>query len=158
MKKLLSIVLILTLSLSALLLVGCGKEGEYPEDYEKIILNEEAPIEAITLLYSEGSLSSNVFFPINVSDPEAISEIISILKAAENGFEYISNEKLFALSDPNFSISIKSGGTYITKYYVYDTGYIYYLEGYASTQNYQSLDKTSYGDLFDIYVRLGGNH
>ena len=83
---------------------------------------------------------------------------MTLLKDAESGFEFITNEKVLTLSDPYIAISIKSGGSYIVKYTVFDTGYIYSLSGYTVNENYKSLDKTSYGDLFDIYVRLGGKH
>ena len=157
MKKIISIVLILTLCLSLCLLTGCG-DKEYPKNYESVVLNEETPVEAITLNYSEGALSSNTFFPVEITDAEIIASVMALLKDAKSGFEFITNEKVLTLSDPYIAISIKSGGSYIVKYTVFDTGYIYSLSGYTVNENYKSLDKTSYGDLFDIYVRLGGKH
>lgn len=157
MKKIISIVLILTLCLSVLVLAGCGSK-EYPKDYESIVLNEESPVEAITLQYSEGTLSSNTFFPIDITDAEVIASVMALLKDAESGFEFITNEKVLTLTDAYISVSIKCGGSYVVKYAIYDTGYIYSLSGYTVNENYKSLDKTSYGDLFDIYVRLGGKH
>ena len=157
MKKILSLVLILALCLSVLVLAGCGKKT-YPKDYESIVLNEESSVESITLQYSEGTLSSNTFFPIETSDPQIIADIMALLKDAEDGFEFITNEKVLTLTDAYISISLKSGGSYVVKYAIYDTGYIYSLSGYTVNENYKSLDKTSYGDLFDIYVRLGGKH
>ena len=157
MKKILSIVLILALCLSVLVLAGCGKKT-YPKDYENIVLNEESSVESITLQYSEGTLSSNTFFPIETSDPQIIADIMALLKDAEDGFEFITNEKVLTLTDAYISVSLKSGGSYVVKYAIYDTGYIYSLSGYTVNENYKSLDKTSYGDLFDIYVRLGGKH
>ena len=157
MKKLLSIVLIMTLCLSVLALAGCGSK-EYPKDYESIVLDGESPVEAITLQYSEGTLSSNTFFPIDTTDAEVIASVMALLKDAESGFEFITNEKVLTLTDAYISVSIKCGGSYVVKYAVYDTGYIYSLSGYTVNENYKSLDKTSYGDLFDIYVRLGGKH
>ena len=157
MKKIISIVLILTLCLSLCLLTGCG-DKEYPKNYESVVLNEEATVEAITLNYSEGTLSSNAFFPIETSDPQIIASVMALLKDAESGFEFITNEKVLTLTDAYISVSLKSGGSYVVKYAIYDTGYIYSLSGYTVNENYKSLDKTSYGDLFDIYVRLGGKH
>ena len=157
MKKIISIVLILTLCLSLCLLTGCG-DKEYPKNYESVVLNEEATVEAITLNYSEGTLSSNTFFPIETSDPQIIASVMALLKDAEDGFEFITNEKVLTLTDAYISVSLKSGGSYVVKYAIYDTGYIYSLSGYTVNENYKSLDKTSYGDLFDIYVRLGGKH
>ena len=157
MKKILSLVLILALCLSVLVLAGCGKKT-YPKDYENIVLNEESSVESITLQYSEGTLSSNTFFPIETSDPQIIADIMALLKDAEDGFEFITNEKVLTLTDAYISVSLKSGGSYVVKYAIYDTGYIYSLSGYTVNENYKSLDKTSYGDLFDIYVRLGGKH
>jgi hypothetical protein len=83
---------------------------------------------------------------------------MALLKDAEDGFEFITNEKVLTLTDAYISVSLKSGGSYVVKYAIYDTGYIYSLSGYTVNENYKSLDKTSYGDLFDIYVRLGGKH
>ena len=157
MKKIISIVLILTLCLSLCLLTGCG-DKEYPKNYESVVLNEESPVEAITLQYSEGTLSSNTFFPIDITDAEIIASVMALLKDAEGGFEFITNEKVLTLTDAYISVSIKCGGSYVVKYAIYDTGYIYSLSGYTVNENYKSLDKTSYGDLFDIYVRLGGKH
>ena len=157
MKKIISIVLILTLCLSLCLLTGCG-DKEYPKNYESVVLNEESPVEAITLQYSEGTLSSNTFFPIDITDAEVIASVMALLKDAESGFEFITNEKVLTLTDAYISVSIKCGGSYVVKYAIYDTGYIYSLSGYTVNENYKSLDKTSYGDLFDIYVRLGGKH
>ena len=157
MKKILSLVLILALCLSVLVLAGCGKKT-YPKDYESIVLNEESSVESITLQYSEGTLSSNTFFPIETSDPQIIASVMALLKDAEDGFEFITNEKVLTLTDAYISVSLKSGGSYVVKYAIYDTGYIYSLSGYTVNENYKSLDKTSYGDLFDIYVRLGGKH
>ena len=157
MKKIISIVLILTFCLSLCLLTGCG-DKEYPKNYESVVLNEESPVEAITLQYSEGTLSSNTFFPVDITDAEVIASVMALLKDAESGFEFITNEKVLTLTDAYISVSIKCGGSYVVKYAVYDTGYIYSLSGYTVNENYKSLDKTSYGDLFDIYVRLGGKH
>ena len=157
MKRFLSLILVIVLSLSVLAFTGCG-DKVYPEDYESIVLDEEKPVDSITLLYSEGTLSSNTFFPVDVTDKAVIADILTLLKDAEDGFKEITNEDVLTLSDANICISVKSGGSYVARYFVYDTGYIYSLSGYVVNKNYQSLDKTSYADLFDIYVRLGGKH
>ena len=112
MKKLLSIVLIMALCLSALALAGCGSK-EYPKDYESIVLDGESSVEAITLQYSEGTLSSNTFFPIDTTDAEVIASVMALLKDAEDGFEFITNEKVITLTDAYISVSLKSGGSYV---------------------------------------------
>ena len=81
-----------------------------------------------------------------------------LLTMADRWASRFTNEKVLTLTDAYISVSIKCGGSYVVKYAVYDTGYIYSLSGYTVNENYKSLDKTSYGDLFDIYVRLGGKH
>jgi uncharacterized membrane-anchored protein YitT (DUF2179 family) len=87
MKKLLSIILIL--SLSVLALAGCGSK-EYPKDYESIVLNEESHVEAITLQYSEGTLSSNTFFPIDTTDVFTIVIFSGVLSGIASGLFYKS--------------------------------------------------------------------
>jgi hypothetical protein len=123
MKKILSLVLVLALCLSVLVLAGCGKKT-YPKDYESIVLNEESSIESITLQYSEGTLSSNAFFPIETSDPQIIASVMALLKDAEDGFEFITNEKVLTLTDAYISVSLKSGGSYVRRRNTLDRGHL----------------------------------
>lgn len=98
MKRIISIALILALSLSAFILVGCSAEKNESIAYNKYVVNRTVDVDKIELHHMYGTLSSIVDFAAT-ADTDDSSEIEDFLKklASENlSFEAMEE-------DPSFS-------------------------------------------------------
>ena len=156
MKKIISIVLVLALSLSALILTSCKEKGILNK-FEDVVL-ENIEITSFRASASEGIASSHAYPVKNTSNKDDISMMLNILKQTENGFEECSEDKFdLYLHAPIVQLTLYRGYTEFLYINLGYDGYVYLYEitgtdeGLEAKCAYKSVDKLNCDDFMYLY-------
>ena len=156
MKKIISIVLVLALSLSALILTSC-KEKAILNKFEDVVL-ENIEITSFRASASEGMASSHAYPVKTTSNKDDISMMLNILKQTENGFEECSEDKFdLYLHAPIVQLTLYRGDTEFLYIILGYDGYVYLYvitgtdEGLEAKCAYKSVDKLNCDDFMYLY-------
>ena len=156
MKKIISIVLVLALSLSALILTSCKEKGILNK-FEDVVL-ENIEITSFRASASEGIASSHAYPVKTTFNKDDISMMLNILKQTENGFEECSEDKFdLYLHDPIVQLTLYCGDTEFLYIILGYDGYVYLYEitgtneGLEAKCAYKSVDKLNCDDFMYLY-------
>ena len=156
MKKIISIVLVLAFSLSALILTSCKEKGILNK-FEDVVL-ENIEITSFRASASEGIASSHAYPVKTTSNKDDISMMLNILKQTENGFEECSEDKFdLYLHAPIVQLTLYRGDTEFLYIILGYDGYVYLYEitgtdeGLEAKCAYKSVDKLNCDDFMYLY-------
>ena len=157
MKKIISIVLALALSLSSLILTSFKEKGILNK-FEDVVL-ENIEITSFRASVSEGMASSHAYLVKTTSNKDDISMMLNILKQTENGFEECSEDKFdsYLLHDPIVQLTLYRGDTEFLYINLGYDGYVYLYEitesddGLEAKCAYKSVDKLNCDDFMYLY-------
>ena len=166
MKRIISIVLVLAISLSSLALVSCGSSDDTVlEKYEKLITKESKKVKHLELNISEDIYSSSLHTPSLTEDDEKISTFIELLQKYNLTFKETSKAAL-PITDVvtyyNYTLSIVfSNGDYELNISITPDGYVYLLERDAGNDDtlsasYVSTTQVSNIEFIAFYHNLSG--
>jgi hypothetical protein len=156
MKRVISIVLVLALSLSALILTSCKEKGILNK-FEDVVL-ENIEITSFRASASEGMASSRAYPVKTTSNKDDISMMLNILKQTENGFEECSEDNFdLYLHAPIVQLTLYRGYTEFLYINLGYDGYVYLYEitgtdeGLEAKCAYKSVDKLNCDDFMYLY-------
>lgn len=156
MKRIISIVLVLALSLSSLILTSCKEKGILNK-FEDVVL-ENIEITSFRASASEGIASSHAYPVKTTFNKDDISMMLNILKQTENGFEECSEDKFdLYLHAPIVQLTLYRDYTEFLYIILGYDGYVYLYEitgtdeGLEAKCAYKSVDKLNCDDFMYLY-------
>lgn len=152
MKRIISIALLISLCLSAFILVGCSKgEKTGIEMYDKYIVTGSKRIRNIEVAYYEGSLSSTMNFPKSSEKSPKIDRVADKLASENLQFKLLKGEVPFMLENVLFTFNKGTDEEYSIMVYQDGYVYIYDIAENGAKLYYVSTTTVNKQDYMDIY-------